>query len=351
MALAWTWAIGRFRSGTPLFPPIKPRIVPWKGAATGAVIFTWIFSRFLAGDLFFAVIRRPRTVPLSVLEQMTVAALWSCLVLVMVPVVLGLTSRASLLDLGLDRRGFVRQTVFGVLAFLLVALPIYLINYLSVSTMGLLTRKWQPNKHPVEKMVRENFSGDVAYLAFLSAVILAPAAEELIFRAVVQSWLFKAVRGLFTQPPDPNKPERPPEATEIELFSELDSCSSPHIGETAPIASFAMPAGCGNEPDRNDRRAGWIAIVFTSLLFALAHWEQWPAPVAIFFLSLSLGFVFQRTGSLWSSFIVHSLFNGLSTAVLFWSILGSAPSVKSVEPRGAPVDSPAPASPIPPVTR
>jgi membrane protease YdiL (CAAX protease family) len=38
-----------------------------------------------------------------------------------------------------------------------------------------------------------------------------------------------------------------------------------------------------------------------------------PAPIPIFFLSLALGVLYQRTGNLASSFILHALFNGFST--------------------------------------
>ena len=48
---------------------------------------------------------------------------------------------------------------------------------------------------------------------------------------------------------------------------------------------------------------------------------QWPAPLAIFFLSVGLGAVYQRTGSLIASFVMHALFNGLGTMMLFLAIL------------------------------
>ena len=38
-------------------------------------------------------------------------------------------------------------------------------------------------------------------------------------------------------------------------------------------------------------------VVMTSALFAAVHLPQWPAPIAIFFLSVGLGLVYQRTGS------------------------------------------------------
>lgn len=62
-------------------------------------------------------------------------------------------------------------------------------------------------------------------------------------------------------------------------------------------------------------------IVLTSTLFALVHFPQWPAPLAIFFLSLGLGYVFERSGSLIASMVMHALFNGLGTLLLFVMIL------------------------------
>lgn len=328
MVAAWTWAIGRIRAGKALIPPVEPRLVPWGAASTGAVIIAWIFARLLAADVFLALTGRSRTIPLSFLEQMTLASVWSGLILIMVPSVLALTSRASLHDLGVHPRGFTLQTLFGAVAFLLVAVPIYLINYSCVILTSLITRVWEPNKHPVEKMVRENFSGEVAYLAVLSAIVLAPAAEELFFRGVIQSWLFKAIRGAL-------KPSAGGGHGPLEPGSTEEGAAPVPLPETLDVGESK------GYPRRIDRRAEWLAIGLTSVLFALAHWEQWPAPVAIFFLALTLGFVYQRTGSLWSSFVLHALFNGLSTAVLFWSILGSDPRPKSPEPREPGVTAPA----------
>jgi membrane protease YdiL (CAAX protease family) len=58
------------------------------------------------------------------------------------------------------------------------------------------------------------------------------------------------------------------------------------------------------------------AIVVTSLLFAGLHAPQWPAPIGIFFLSMALGVVYQRTGSLLTAMVMHGVFNGCST-ILF----------------------------------
>jgi membrane protease YdiL (CAAX protease family) len=48
----------------------------------------------------------------------------------------------------------------------------------------------------------------------------------------------------------------------------------------------------------------------TSLAFALLH-PMWSWP-AIFVLSIGLGYVFERTGNLVSSLVMHMGFNGLN---------------------------------------
>jgi membrane protease YdiL (CAAX protease family) len=54
----------------------------------------------------------------------------------------------------------------------------------------------------------------------------------------------------------------------------------------------------------------WVAVVLVSLLFASVHpwWTQPP----IFFLALCLGYIYERTGNLWSAVLIHAAFNGLN---------------------------------------
>jgi hypothetical protein len=54
--------------------------------------------------------------------------------------------------------------------------------------------------------------------------------------------------------------------------------------------------------------------------------------VAIFLLSLGLGTLYQRTGSLVASFVLHAAFNGFSTLTLILVALSPAPLDKEVAP-------------------
>ncbi|GAC1463197.1 MAG: hypothetical protein NVSMB9_00360 [Isosphaeraceae bacterium] len=64
-----------------------------------------------------------------------------------------------------------------------------------------------------------------------------------------------------------------------------------------------------------------MPLLLTSGGFALVHAPQMPAPFAIFALSLALGTVYQRTGSLIAPFTLHALFNGFNTLLMVLSLL------------------------------
>jgi len=63
-------------------------------------------------------------------------------------------------------------------------------------------------------------------------------------------------------------------------------------------------------------KSAW-PIYATSLLFALMHLGQGAAPIPLFFLSVGLGFLYQRTGRLFPAIIVHMLLNGATLSMEF----------------------------------
>ncbi len=56
--------------------------------------------------------------------------------------------------------------------------------------------------------------------------------------------------------------------------------------------------------------ARWLAVIGASLLFTLVH--EWPTWLPIFVLSVCLGYMYERTGKLWTSILMHALFNAIS---------------------------------------
>lgn len=55
-------------------------------------------------------------------------------------------------------------------------------------------------------------------------------------------------------------------------------------------------------------------IAVASLIFAAVHLQGWML-LPLFVLSCAIGWVYERTGSLWSAWAIHALFNGAALAV------------------------------------
>ncbi|WP_165072334.1 CPBP family intramembrane glutamic endopeptidase [Paludisphaera rhizosphaerae] len=181
-------------------------------------------------------------------------------------------SRVGLEALGLTTRRLPEQILTGFIAALIATPVVYIVQFLAV-------RFFSPESHPVEKMMKDHFSPATAILAFVSAVVLAPIAEETLFRGVLQGWLSRVFRNPFV----------PPEDSDTDELNEV----------------------C------------WPAVVLTSALFAALHIAQWPAPIPLFFFAMILGVVYQRTGSLLTAITMHGVFNGFSTLMMLVQQLGA----------------------------
>jgi membrane protease YdiL (CAAX protease family) len=244
--------------------------------------------------------------PRSRLEQiMLLNALLSASMILIIPNLLRLTSRADQSDLGLTHDQFGRNLLRGVIAAFILAPAVYFINI----TASLI---WKPNAHPVMDMIRDNQSGQVVLIAYAMAVVIAPIFEEMLFRGVLQAWLLKLT---LPGPPELGFEPGPTDwPGEFQLVPGFDS-------ETAAPATIAEVEA----PETPGLARLWIPNILTSMLFAAAHYQQWPAPVPIFLLSLGLGYIYQRTGRLVAPIALHATFNGLSTTLMFLVVFSKLP--------------------------
>ncbi len=129
-----------------------------------------------------------------------------------------------------------------------IAIVLPLIDCIGALTeMALNWLHKSPPPHDLLQILREHPAPWLCAAVLLSACVLAPLAEEMFFRGLVQTLL----RYLLYRP--------------------------------------------------------WLAVFLTAALFAMVHpWWTWPE---IFFLGISLGYAYERTGNLWMSVTMHSLFN------------------------------------------
>jgi membrane protease YdiL (CAAX protease family) len=146
--------------------------------------------------------------------------------------------------------------------------------------------------------------------------------EELLFRAIVQGWLTR----LASPRRSSTRIVKYHAYVEPELVGSaaLEDARSPGSVDATGIDFKEPQSPSSSEPGSS------LAIVFTSLFFAALHAPQWPAPIAIFILSMALGTLYQRTGSLLAAMAMHGTFNGYSTMVLLLTAVS-----RQVEPNHA----------------
>jgi membrane protease YdiL (CAAX protease family) len=293
---------------------------------------------------------------LSLLELMSIQAAVFIVLIVLMPLVLRCTSGARLLDLGLSLKRWGRQVAVGVAAVLFLLPIIFGTQYVATKLLGPFDEQ---SRHPVERMLREHFSGGLATLALVTAVVLAPVCEEMLFRGIFQSWLIGLAERLrssmaikpgepvadpttFVFPPD--EPGDHPSGAEIREPAELTDWSEvPATEKTGPDAAslkwlpeekpldmpgvgLSKPTNPPNHPP--SPRSVSISILLTSFIFGGLHYAQWPAPIPIFLLALGLGLVYHRTGSLITVICMHAVFNASSTLALIYALMIGVPGTE-----------------------
>jgi membrane protease YdiL (CAAX protease family) len=82
----------------------------------------------------------------------------------------------------------------------------------------------------------------------------------------------------------------------------------------APLFEEFFFRGMIQRAMRSRLKTRWPAILIASFLFTAVHGAIWLAP-PIFFLSLCLGYLYDRTGNLWVPMIVHASFNATSVVM------------------------------------
>lgn len=168
---------------------------------------------------------------------------------------------------GLGRRAMARDLADGVQGFLAAFTLCTLIAWLTEVIVLLLAPAADLPKHTVfETLEHPETPWFVGWTAVVGALLLAPWAEELLFRGILQSGLHRV-----------------------------------------------LPALSGSLRHR------WVAIVLASLLFGMMHLPVPQHVPALTVLAIILGYQYERTGSLYAPVIVHVLFNGKS---LLWHGLG-----------------------------
>jgi membrane protease YdiL (CAAX protease family) len=217
-------------------------------------------------------------------------------------------------QLGLTTRWLGRNALAGLASWVILTPLVFgifqLLRHLYSQSAG----------HPVEQHNLETIGRQQLFpaewvLLFFCAMVAAPLLEELTFRGVLQPWLAARRWG--------------GHLAMLGALALAIRCRGQQLQDAWPegIQSLAMAAApalfvlslspiycliwwCSRTPLGP-------ALFGTSLLFASIHATVWPTPVPLFVLSLGLGVLAYRSGSLVGPIVLHGLFNGVSCLQLF----------------------------------
>lgn len=322
----WVVAFGRMRIGLPLVEWERRSAVPWNLFDVACVVFLHLVAIVGGAALFGAVSglsveSMDGDADISAMQQITMMLFVEVGMLGAVALSIGhlvFRARATSADMGLTTSGFQQDFKIGVLAFLMLITPVLCIQ----AGLGMLF----PNagQHPFIDLLQEQGDSFTLGMIFVVAVLLAPPIEEFLFRVVIQGWLerFMAVQEMNK---NSGLGEALDEPVHVDLVQDDDGqslCSAPD-GENpyAPPTTAAPLNGLSSRSLIKERKPpsgaqSWSPIILSSILFALAHFGQGPAPIPLFFLSMGFGFIYQRTHRIWPSIVAHMLVNGLAVVQL-----------------------------------
>jgi membrane protease YdiL (CAAX protease family) len=211
-----------------------------------------------------------------------------------------------------------RRLLLGLLAWLLATPLLYAFNVcISIAYRELLNGPEQ--QHQLEILAKSGPSELEWALLIVSAVIVAPVQEELVFRGIMLPWANQSFRNadlmvMWTLP--------------LTLFQRAGRISevlhaSPFSWED--LGPELQPPGCAlllmliyfglRAVWRSPAPAGIYA---SALIFGFAHALVWPSPVPLFFLGLILAALAYRTQGLLAPMVLHGLFNGVACLELLF---------------------------------
>jgi membrane protease YdiL (CAAX protease family) len=339
--VSWVWAISRLATGRGLLPPAPIREAPWRGTHVLGMILLYLGVQIVAPVALFRVAAiHPARLPDGMLDpqsQNLAMIAVNATFLLVGPLFLASWTKAGPSDFGLAGRDkFCRDVLRGIVAWPLLAPIVY-------GVMLGATAIWPSQEHPLQKMLKQDPSSVNWGLAALSAAILAPAVEEFLFRGVLLGWLGRWASGLnrvrSDGPFDPEFGPIPPTPSSGVAFEATESEIPPPPGDpfdrpdTGPGGDWT-PGAPAPKPGPLTGR-GWrflAANVAVSALFAAMHGHVWPTPLPLFFLSMGLGVLYQRTGGLVAPIALHTVFNGLSTFLFYLTLQAGGPEL--LKPKG-----------------
>lgn len=265
---------------------------------------------------------------------------------------------------GLSWARWQANLALGLTAFI-VATPVVLGGY------AVITLIVPERPHSLTQLGKQNLHAWEWLLLGFQATVAAPLVEEIVFRGILLGWLRRAslhghatvgVMTLFFAAMGFTGTAQtwavldflPPmlfagalvavygfllfrlarrfHLSERELFEwqPLPVVASLEFSDNLP-AEQANQQRLEARGQAEERRRQWrdananLAIMGSAMLFAVAHMQAWPGPLALVLLAVVFGWLAQRTQSLIGPIVLHSLFNLVAFLALYGSVATSPP--------------------------
>jgi membrane protease YdiL (CAAX protease family) len=331
MALALPMVVlGYFAASRGLFGPKRLRAAPWNGAHVMAAFFIYFALWIGFGSLFLLLFFGPETKSYTE-TAVTRCSLWASVAalpfqVILILVFLERAGSAQPYQIGLAFHRVFGNVVAGYLYWLFFMPGILLLNAL----LGVLYKRWfdfDSEPHIIQQLMTKGPTAADWLMAILSAVVAAPALEELLYRGVLQKWatcrfyrsdivmLLSLAIALWSREKGLSK------TFESHSWSMLTLELQPAAFVLAVAAFYAgLRLWCQSPVAPG--------IVACSLLFSILHATFWPSPIPLFPLAIVLGYLAYRTQSLVGPIVFHALFNGVAILGLLHHDAGSAEPAK-----------------------
>lgn len=316
----WLQAILRLYRGQPLVAWEPRRSVPWGLFDLIVAVLMVILGSTLAVVAVRQLGWLPETMNLKSLSADQKALLMLAdggSRLLILPLLLGLVALrtgATWADFGFQKAKLWSDIQLGAIAFTMLLPLIFLIQ--------LIVTRFYKYEHELLNVLNETSGWHWTLAMVFVAAVAAPIAEEILFRLLLQGWMEKLIcfrsptHDLVLGPVMGVQSEG--SIAPVELIDTRSQ--NPYQSPTLPQLTLVPPTLAENlggaEIPRALRRWGWIPILLSSVLFALMHWSNAPAWIALTVLAVGMGYLYQRTHRITPCIVVHMLLNGLTLLIV-----------------------------------
>lgn len=221
------------------------------------------------------------------------------LTVVAILLVLHLASKTRPWQVGLSRDRLLDNLAVGCIAFVIATPLTFAVHFLVLWAYRHFFSQ-EPVQHLLQQLALKNAHSTEWVLLVLQAVVWAPLREEFMMRGVILPWATRRWWG----------------GLACAVAGMAVALASPTLRPGPILFSTIVGAIVLLSLRRKSAEQAFWANLGTSLLFAALHSRVWPTPIPLLFFSLMLGWLQQRTQSLWGPILLHSLFNGFSTLML-----------------------------------